>query len=101
MILAYITCGSREEAEKIAEILVKEKLAACVNYFPINSVFEWEGKLQNEEEFALLCKTTEDKLPQLEKRVKEIHSYEIPAILALEIKCGNEEFLAWVQNSLE
>jgi len=99
--LVYITCGSREEAERIADALIKEKLAACVNFFPINSVFEWEGKMQEEEEYALLCKTTEEKTPQLKKKVKEIHSYEIPAILVIEIKEGNEEFLDWVEKSLK
>jgi len=72
-----------------------------VNFFPINSVFEWEGKMQEEEEYALLCKTTEEKIPQLKKKVKEIHSYEIPAILVIEIKEGNEEFLDWVEKSLK
>jgi len=99
--ITYITCSSKEEAEKIAEILVNERLAACVSYFPITSVFEWEGKIQNEEEHALICKTTENKFLQLKKRAKEIHSYEVPAILAIKIQDGNEEFLAWVRKSLE
>ena len=99
--LVYITCGSREEAEKISDALVKEKLAACVNFFPINSVFEWGGEIKQEKEFALLCKTMEDKIPHLKKKVKEIHSYDIPAILVMEIKEGNEEFLGWVEKSLE
>jgi len=99
--LVYITCGSKEEAERIADTLVTEKLAACVNFFPINSVFEWEGETKQEKEFALLCKTMDDKIPQLKKRVKEIHSYEIPAILVMGIKEGNEEFLGWVEKSLK
>lgn len=99
--LVYITCGSKEEAERIANALVKEKLAACVNFFPINSVFEWEGEIKQEKEFALLCKTMDGKIPQLKKKVKEIHSYEIPAILVIEIKEGNEEFLDWVEKSLK
>ncbi len=99
--LVYITCGGNEEAERISDALVKEKLAACVNFFPINSVFEWEGEIKQEKEFAMLCKTTQDKIPQLKKRVKEIHSYEIPAILIIEIKEGNEEFLRWVDKCLE
>lgn len=99
--LVYITCGSRKEAERISDALVKEKLAACVNFFPINSVFEWDGEIKQEKEFALLCKTTKDKIPQLKKKVKEIHSYEVPAILIIEIKEGNEEFLDWVEKSLK
>jgi len=97
----YVTCGSREEAERISDALVKEKLAACVNFFPINSVFEWNGEIKQEKELAILCKTMGDKIPRLKKRVKEIHSYEIPAILVIEIKEGNEDFLDWVKNSLE
>jgi len=97
----YVTCSSNEEAESISDALVKEKLAACVNFFPINSVFGWEGETKQEKEFALLCKTTDDKIPQLKKRVKEIHSYGVPAILVMEIKDGNEEFLGWVEKSLK
>jgi len=86
----YITCPDKEEAEKIAETLVAEKLAACVNYFPVNSVYAWEGKLEKSCEYALLCKTGKENFNKIKGRVSEIHSYEVPAILALEIVNGNK-----------
>ena len=100
-ITTYITCGSKKEAEKIAEALVTEKLAACVNYFPINSVYIWKEKLEKDSEYALLCKTKKENFDKIKKRVSELHSYEVPAILALEIIDGNKEFLDWIDNSVE
>jgi periplasmic divalent cation tolerance protein len=96
----YITCANKEEAGKIAEILVTEKLAACVNYFPVNSVYIWKGKLEKDSEYALLCKTRKENFNKIKKRVSEIHSYEVPAILAFEIVDGNEEFLKWIDDSV-
>ncbi len=95
-ILVYITCGSREEAEKIAELLVENKLVACVNFFPVSSLYRWEGKVEKESEFVLLCKTTESKFKEVKEKVKEIHSYDTPAILSVEIRDGDEEYMNWV-----
>jgi periplasmic divalent cation tolerance protein len=100
-ISVYITCGNKEESEKIAETLVTEKLAACVNYFPVNSVYLWKGKLEKSGEYVLLCKTRKENFSKIKKRVKEIHSYEVPAILAFEIARGNKEYLDWVDDSVK
>jgi len=100
-ISTYITCSSKKEAEKIAETLVTEKLAACVNYFPVNSIYTWEGKVVKDSEYALLCKTRKENFNKIKKRVKEIHSYKVPAILALEIIDGNSDFLDWIDESVE
>ena len=100
-ISVYITCGNKEEAGKIAEILVTEKLVACVNYFPVNSVYVWEGKLEKSYEYVLLCKTRKENFGKIKTRVKEMHSYEVPAILAFEIFDGNKEYLDWVDGSVK
>ena len=99
-ISTYITCSSKKEAEKIAETLVTEKLAACVNYFPVKSFYTWKGKLVKDSEYALLCKTRKENFNKIKSRVSELHSYEVPAILALEIACGNNDFLEWINESV-
>lgn len=99
-LLVYITTGSKEEAEEIAGTLVKERLAACINYFPINSTYSWQGKIESSDEYLLLCKTTEQQYPRLEKQVKDIHPYDVPAIIALSIHTGSKEYLQWVKDSM-
>lgn len=100
-ILVYITAGNKSEANKIASVLVEERLAACVNFFPIKSVYRWKGKVTQDNEFLLFCKTTKKKFKELEKRVKEVHSYELPAIVALPLTAGNPEFIDWIKKSTE
>ena len=95
-IITYITCGNREEAEKISEALVKENLVACVNYFSISSVYRWKDKIEKDSEFVLLCKTTEEKFSSVKERVRELHSYELPAILSIKIEDGDEGYLNWI-----
>ena len=95
--LIYITASGLEEAEKIGEALVTEKLAACANYFPINSIYYWEGKLQKDQEAVLLVKTQTNQVEKIIKRVKEIHSYQLPAIVSLPIEAGLPEFLNWIE----
>lgn len=95
--LAYITNGSHEEARRIAEILIGERLAACANiYPPIISVFEWEGELQHDEEVVLIAKTTEAGFERLRQRVCDIHSYDCPCVVGLKVEQGHEPFLQWI-----
>lgn len=98
-ILVCITAGNEKEAGKIASVLVEEKLAACVNFFPIKSAYRWKGKVVKDNEFLLLCKTTKKKFKKLEQRIRDTHSYELPEIIALPITAGNPGFLRWVQES--
>ncbi len=95
----YITAGSREEARKIGRTLVEERLAACVNIFPIHSIYWWEG-LREEDEFALIVKTRRDRLESLEQRVKEIHSYETPCIVSFAIEGGSQDFFDWLADTV-
>jgi periplasmic divalent cation tolerance protein len=94
----YMTAASRDEADNIAHALVEEHLAACVNIFPgILSVYLWQGKTERAEECVLIAKTTTDKFDALQKKVKGLHSYECPCIVATPITAGNEAFLAWIK----
>ena len=98
MQLVLSTCATLDEAKKIAKTLVEERLAACVNIMPqIFSIYEWEG-LQEDSEVLLLIKTRS--LELVEERIKELHSYEVPEIIAIEIKDGSQEYLEWMDRIL-
>lgn len=99
-ILVLITVPNREEAEAIAAALVQERWAACVNIVPsIHSIFTWQGGIQREGELLLLAKTRGELFSPLASRVKELHSYTVPEIIALPIIQGWEEYLRWVEES--
>ncbi|UCE18656.1 MAG: divalent-cation tolerance protein CutA [Gemmatimonadota bacterium] len=98
-VTVYITAGNKEEAERIARTAVEENLAACVNFFPCRSVYRWKGKVVEESEYILICKTEKRLFQQLRKRVREIHSYDVPAIVAYDIVEGEDEFLQWVSDA--
>jgi periplasmic divalent cation tolerance protein len=96
-IVVYVTAGSLEEASRLAQALVEERLAACVNQIgPVQSVYRWEGKLEQSEERLLIIKTRRDLFPAVEKRVRELHSYAVPEIVALPIVEGNHDYLRWL-----
>lgn len=93
----FITTSSRKEAEKIALALVEENLAACANIFSgVRSIYKWQGKVEQADECAIVAKTMSDKFDALQKRVKALHSYECPCIVATPIVTGNEAFLTWL-----
>ena len=94
----YITVGEVEEARMIARELVSQGLAACVNMFPINSIYSWEGKLEEDQEVAMLVKTTEDRFEQLREVVRSLHSYDLPCIVSWEFE-GDRDYLKWVHES--
>lgn len=97
----YITASSKDEAEKIAKALLEDRLAACVNIFPINSMFWWEGKIENANEYAMIVKTTAEKFAEIRKKVKELHSYKVPCICEIPISRGLREFLDWIDEVVE
>ena len=95
--LVYVTTSSEKEATNIAELVVKGRLAACANILgKSTSIYNWEGELKTEIETVLLLKTTTEKLDPLIKRLKQIHSYECPCIIAMGIQQGNTDFLNWI-----
>jgi periplasmic divalent cation tolerance protein len=96
-IIVLITTSSEEEAHKIAELLVNDKKAACVNIVPrVDSVFRWEGKLDSARESLLMVKTKASLFPEIVELVKRTHSYEVPEIIALPIIAGSEDYLKWL-----
>jgi periplasmic divalent cation tolerance protein len=100
--LIYITTSEILESKKIAKILLEERLAACTNIIPqITSLYLWKGDIEMDDESILLVKTRNDKVDQLIQRVEEIHSYETPCILQLEVKKGSEEYLHWIEDELD
>jgi len=97
--LLYVTAPSEEEARRIGEKLIEERLVACVNIFPIRSIYRWEGKTCREEEFALILKTNEEVVDRAIARLKELHPYKVPCILKLPVAGGLEEFVRWIEES--
>ena len=99
--LVYMTAGSKEEAEAVADALVEERLAACVNIIGgMVSVYRWEGRVHHDEEVVLIAKTTVRCLEALTGRVKELHSYECPCIVALPLEGGNPTFFEWISRQI-
>lgn len=98
--IIYITAGSMDEAKSIGRTLVEERLAACANIFPITSIFRWKDKIDEESEFGMLIKTRTGKVKDIERRVKQIHSYEVPCIVSFKIGSGSEDYLKWIGESV-
>ena len=99
--LVWTTAGSAEEARKIAHALVDAKLAACVNIVPqIQSVYRWKEKVEEAEEWLLLIKTTDEAFGRVRDAIKQIHSYEMPEVIAFEIQEGSPEYLRWIAESI-
>jgi periplasmic divalent cation tolerance protein len=96
------TAGSEDEARRIAQQLVKHRLAACVNVIPqIESIYRWQGRVDSSQEWLLLIKTTAELFPQVRSAIKELHSYELPECISLNIEDGSEEYLQWMESSVK
>jgi periplasmic divalent cation tolerance protein len=95
--IVYVTASDQAEARRIGTTVVSERLAACANLLgPIESVYWWEGRVQTGAEVALILKTRSSLVDELIRRVKELHSYQCPAILSCPILGGNVDFLRWI-----
>ena len=100
--LVLVTTGSEEEAAKIGRTLVEEKLAACANIVPhIRSIYRWKGKIHDEQEALILIKTRTSLFSALRNRIRELHGYEVPEIIASPISQGLQEYLDWVVTETE
>ena len=98
-IIVFVTCESKDQAENIAQTVVTEKLAACVNVLPgIRSCFVWDKKLTWSDEVLLLIKTTRGRFNQLQDRIKILHSYEIPEIVGLTIDDAFDKYIDWIDS---
>jgi periplasmic divalent cation tolerance protein len=99
-IVVLITSPDEEEAAKIAGTLVDERLAACVNIIRnVRSIYRWEGKVQDDAEVLMVAKTRRDLFEKLKNRVKELHRYDVPEIIALPIVDGSEGYLNWIRET--
>ena len=99
--LVFSTVPSVSEGKKIASLLIKKKLAACVNLVPkVRSFFRWRGRIEHTEELLLVIKTDFRHLRDLSKTVRQSHSYEIPELIACQISWGDPSYLDWLANSL-
>ena len=98
----YMTVGSKDEAKKIGRELVSSKLAACVNILDnMNSIYTWDGKLQDDTEVVMIAKTTEDRVKELIEAVKSLHSYDCPCIVSLPVLDGYKPFLDWIAEEVK
>jgi periplasmic divalent cation tolerance protein len=96
------TCGSHEEAQKIARALVERRLAACVNILPqIESIYRWQDRVESAEEWLLVIKTTEQSFPAVRDAIKELHSYDLPECVCLSVEDSSEPYLRWIQESVD
>lgn len=101
-ILVLVTAGSEAEAELIAKALVAERLAACVNILnPIRSIYRWEEKIADDREWLLVIKTQRERFTDLEAKVKALHSYHVPEVIALPIVQGAEGYLRWLRQETD
>lgn len=101
-IIVLVTAASENEARKIAGIVVEEQLAACCNLIePVRSVYTWENKIHDDRECMMVIKSTQAAFPALEKRIREIHSYQVPEIIAVPIITGLPAYLDWLNQNVK
>lgn len=99
--IIFCTCPDQPSAEHIARQLVESGLAACINILPsVTSVYQWQGKLETAQEHLLLIKTRADRFPALENRIKSLHPYELPEIVAVSIDRALPDYLEWIDSCL-
>ena len=98
-LIVFVTVPSRADGERIADALVGEQLAACVNLVgPIRSIYRWQGEICRDDEHLLLIKTTQERFAALEARVKALHTYDLPEVVAVPIAAGSDAYLAWIRS---
>lgn len=101
-VVVFVTTETEAEARDIADQLVSQRRAACVNIVPtVDSLFWWQGKIDSAQERLLIIKTKASLLPEIVDMVRRIHSYEVPEIIALPIVGGNEDYLKWIDSEVK
>ena len=99
VIVVLVTVGSEREAETIATALLEERLAACVNVTsPVRSLYRWEGRIADDQEWQMVIKTQARLFEALAARVRALHSYDVPEIIALPVLAGTADYVDWIQN---
>ncbi|HEX4075620.1 MAG TPA: divalent-cation tolerance protein CutA [Candidatus Acidoferrales bacterium] len=101
-VVVLVTCGSAREARRIAKAVVERKLAACVNIHDarVESIYRWKGKVESAKEFLLVVKTSRRRFAALQKKIEELHSYDVPEIIALPIVAGSRGYLDWIDETV-
>ncbi len=99
LIIVYVTCNSDEEGSRLADLLIREHLAACVNILPVKSTYSWEGKIEQQSEQLLIIKSIKSRFEALRKAVKNNHSYENPEIIAIDVSDATDDYINWVINA--
>ncbi len=99
--VVLVTASSQQEGEAIAQALVEAQMAACVTLMPVHSIYTWQGQVMKEQEWQLLIKTDLAQFPRLENKIRELHSYEVPEIIALPILAGSQPYLQWISESVQ
>jgi periplasmic divalent cation tolerance protein len=100
--IVLTTAASLDEASKLAQCLVEEHLAACVSFIPsIQSVYRWQGMVESTTEILMVIKTGPDQLPAIEARLYQLHSYQTPEFLVLNVESGSHPYLEWLRASLQ
>jgi periplasmic divalent cation tolerance protein len=101
-IIVMTNCASAKEARCIARALVDKRLAACVNIVatPVESLYRWKAKVEKAREQTLLIKTTRECFPSVERTIRQLHSYEVPEIIAVPIVAGSRDYLAWLEENV-
>lgn len=99
--LVLVTASSEQEAKVLAKSLVESQLAACVSLMPIQSIYTWQGELHQEQEWQLLIKTELAQFETISAKIQELHSYEVPEIVAIPIIAGSNSYLQWISAQLK
>ncbi|MCH8741957.1 divalent-cation tolerance protein CutA [Patescibacteria group bacterium] len=100
MVLIYITCRDKKEARKIASYLIKRRLTACCDIFPIDSIYWWNNKIVKDKEMVLILKTLKKNFTIIEREVKKLHSYNTPCILEISVSKVSSKYLRWLNKEL-
>jgi len=98
-IVIFVTASSMKQAKLLSKHLIENKLAACVNTVPVNSVFTWQGKVDKAKEILLIIKSRQRLFRKVERLIKRYHSYEVPEIIGLPIIAGSKDYLDWIKTS--
>lgn len=99
-VFIYITNPTKKEAKKIAKHLLEKRLIACANIFSVNSLYWWEKKIVDDNEFILIAKTTKESFGKVEREVKKIHSYKIPCIIKIPVS-SNKKYFNWLKREIK
>jgi periplasmic divalent cation tolerance protein len=101
-LVVLVTCRSAKEARRIAEAVVEQRLAACVNILgaPVRSIYRWKGRIESAREILLVMKTSRRRFAALQKKIEQLHSYDVPEVIALPIITGARRYLGWIAESV-